>query len=311
MRVHHINCGTMCPLGRRLVNGDGSVFARGRMVCHCLLIETRGGLALVDTGLGTQDVAAPRARLGRGFRLFSGARLSRDETALAHVQRLGYSARDVRHLLPTHLDLDHAGGLSDFPDARVHLFEREHDAATRPATWRERARYREPQWSHGPKWERHAPAGGETWFGFEAVRPLPGTEDEILIVPLVGHTRGHAGIAVKSERGWLLHAGDAYFFHGEIDPVNPRSTPGLAFFQRHVAVDDAARLRNQARLRELARSHAGEVRIFSAHCPVEYDRLYDSATAAHPVASAAHRGEKKSESRRANRVPRTRLKNPT
>ena len=42
MRVHHLNTGTMCPIGRRLVNGTGSIFQRARMVCHCLLIETDG-----------------------------------------------------------------------------------------------------------------------------------------------------------------------------------------------------------------------------------------------------------------------------
>ena len=40
MRVHHFNAGTMCPVGRRLLNGDGSYFERGRLVCHCLLVET-------------------------------------------------------------------------------------------------------------------------------------------------------------------------------------------------------------------------------------------------------------------------------
>src|SRR3954465_1240331 len=63
MRVHHLNTGTMCPIGRRLVNGPGSIFQRARMVCHCLLIETHDGLALVDTGIGLDDIANP-PRLG-------------------------------------------------------------------------------------------------------------------------------------------------------------------------------------------------------------------------------------------------------
>jgi len=63
MRIHHINTGTMCPIGRRLVNGTGSIFQRARMVCHCLLVETNDGLALVDTGIGLGDIANP-PRLG-------------------------------------------------------------------------------------------------------------------------------------------------------------------------------------------------------------------------------------------------------
>ena len=64
MRVHHLNTGTMCPIGRRLVNGTGSIFQRARMVCHCLLAETNDGLVLVDTGIGLDDIASPM-RLGR------------------------------------------------------------------------------------------------------------------------------------------------------------------------------------------------------------------------------------------------------
>jgi glyoxylase-like metal-dependent hydrolase (beta-lactamase superfamily II) len=284
MRIHHLNCGTMCPIGRKLVNGDGCLFARGHMVCHCLLVETKVGLLLVDTGLGTEDVASPRPRLGGTFTFITGARLLREETAFAQVSRLGFAPRDVRHVLPTHLDLDHAGGLGDFPEAKVHIYRPEHDAAMQRRTRREQNRYRPPHWAHGPKWELHEPAG-ERWFGFEAVRPLPGSLDEVLIVPLVGHTRGHAGIAVRSDAGWLLHAGDAYFFHGEMDIERPRCTPGLAGFQRLVAIDDDARRRNQARLRELVKDHGNEVKVLSAHCPVEFDGY-----AAEPEAKRATNG---------------------
>jgi glyoxylase-like metal-dependent hydrolase (beta-lactamase superfamily II) len=259
-------------MGRRLVNGEGSPFARGRMVCHCLVVETDREIVLVDTGFGTADIADPRTRLGGQFTFVTHPTLSTDETALSHVERLGYKKGDVRHIAPTHLDLDHAGGLSDFPDATVHIFRKEHTAALAPQTSNERSRYRSLQWAHGPKWQTHD-VGGDSWFGFESVRAIPRTDGEVLIVPLVGHTRGHSAIAVKTPGGWLLHAGDAYFFHGEVDSTPPHCPSALTFFQRVMAVDNEARLKNQARLRELARDHASEVKIFSAHCPVEFDRF--------------------------------------
>jgi glyoxylase-like metal-dependent hydrolase (beta-lactamase superfamily II) len=272
MRVHHINCGTMCPFGQRLVNGEGSLFARATMVCHCLVVETNDGLALVDTGLGTADLADPNARLGRGFVRIAAPRLDPNETALAHVERLGFRRDDVRHVLPTHLDLDHAGGLSDFPDATVHVFVDEHRGATSPSTTHERFRYRQAQWAHGPKWNVLR-VDGDKWFGFDGVRAVGGTDDEILLVPTVGHSRGHCAIAVRTTDGWLLHAGDAYFFHAEMHATKPYCSPGLAAFQRVAAFDDVARRRNQMRLRELARDRAGEVRVFSAHSPVELEAL--------------------------------------
>lgn len=100
MHIHHLNTGTMCPIGKSLVNGTGSIFQRARMVCHCLLVETGDGLALVDTGIGLDDIADPQ-RLGTRWVRQTAPRLDPAETALHQVKALGYSPDDVRHLLLT------------------------------------------------------------------------------------------------------------------------------------------------------------------------------------------------------------------
>ncbi|RKH08938.1 MBL fold metallo-hydrolase [Corallococcus praedator] len=271
MRIHHLNCGTLCPASARFVVGSGGLFERARMVCHCLLIESSQGLVLVDTGLGTRDLQDAKGRLGQRFLTRNAPRLDPAETALAQVERLGFKREDVRHIVPTHLDLDHVGGLVDFPEAQVHVFGDEHAAAMVPPGPKEKFGYKPVQWAHGPKWSRYA-VDGERWFGFEAVRVIPGLDAEVLLVPLVGHTAGHCGVAVKGPGGWVLHAGDAYFNHREVDPVAPRSPWGTALFQRLKSVDNAARLANQERLRGLVRTHGAEVTVFSAHCAVEFDR---------------------------------------
>jgi glyoxylase-like metal-dependent hydrolase (beta-lactamase superfamily II) len=70
--------------------------------------------------------------------LLAGAGLIADyrETAYMQIKELGFNPQDVRHILVTHLDLDHAGGLSDFPEAKVHIFAPEFEAAMNP-NWRE------------------------------------------------------------------------------------------------------------------------------------------------------------------------------
>lgn len=300
MRIHHLNCGTMCPPIGRLTRGAGSLLSRGRMVCHCLLIEAGDGLVLVDTGIGLADIQHPGERLGRGFTSIVGPRLDPEETAIYQVEKLGFSPSDVRHIVLTHMDLDHAGGLADFPGALVHVYRPEHDAATARATLRERERYHPAQWAHAPRFRLYD-GSGERWFGFERVSKLEGVPPEILIVPVTGHSRGHAAIAVRtppragaddapwSQRGaeWLLHAGDAYFHRGEMDP-NRRTCPiGLELFQRAVAMDDEARLANQERLRTLAREQAGKVRVFCAHDDVELERLQAETRAADRPAAAS------------------------
>ncbi|MFB9909180.1 MBL fold metallo-hydrolase [Allokutzneria oryzae] len=271
MRVHHLNCGSMAPPFRKLVNGTGGLFASGEMVCHCLLIETGDGLVLVDTGVGAHDIAAPAESLTSEFLKITRPSLRHEETAVAQVRALGHRPEDVRHIVLTHLDLDHAGGLRDFPWAKVHVHADELAVATAQATHRDRRRFRAAQWSHGPDWASYHP-GGDRWFGFEAVRGLTGLPEDILFVPLAGHTRGHSGVAVRDGSRWLLHAGDSYFFRGEVDPRRPHCTPGLALFQQLVTTDRAKRTANRDRLQELAANHGDEIEIFSAHDPEELRR---------------------------------------
>lgn len=269
IRVHHLNCGSLRPLGARFIDGEPGYLRRARLVCHCLLLETDSGLVLVDTGFGEQDVA-DRKRLG-GFRHLIQPVLDTEEPAVRQVVRLGFAVEDVRHIVLTHLDLDHAGGLPDFPSARVHVLATEHAAATGPLKPPDKLRYRAAQWAHGPDWSLYEP-GGEPWFGFDAVRSLKDLPEEILMVPLAGHTRGHAGVAVDLGDKWLLHAGDSYFFHGEMDPERRWCSPGLRVFQTLAEVDRKARLANQRRLHELALGHRDEVELFSAHSATELRR---------------------------------------
>lgn len=262
MRIHHLNCATMCPVA-------WSLFGLRDMVCHCLLVETDAhGLVLVDTGFGTGDIADP-SHLGGAFRGLVRPKLDVAETALKQVEALGFRAADVRHILPTHLDLDHAGGLPDFPEATVHIYKKERDAALARATWREKERYKTRHVAHGPKWEPYE-VQGEPWNGFECVRDLKGLPPEILLVPTVGHTRGHVAVAIEGPGGWLVHAGDAYFHKDEMHPEKPSCPRPLAIFQSTMGIDGASRRHNAERLRVMARET--KVSIFSAHDADELDR---------------------------------------
>ena len=154
---------------------------------------------LVDTGFGLDDMREPApARAALRHAVPPAGSRGRDRDRAGPRARLR-SPSDVRHIVATHLDLDHAGGLPDFPDAEVHVLGRELEAALHPS-WRERARYVAAHWAHGPKWVEHE-AEGDDWFGFESVRMLPGSDAEILLIPLPGHTRGHTGVAIKRRRG--------------------------------------------------------------------------------------------------------------
>src|SRR3954447_16484982 len=259
----------MCPRGARMLAGEGGLVATTPLVAHCLLIEAGGELVLVDTGFGTGDAADP-GRLGRPFRALVRPICDVAETAVRQIEDLGFDPADVRHVLITHLDLDHAGGLGDFPDAEVHVHATELEIARRrPADVR--LRYRPAQWAHGPRWVEHG-AGGESWFGFEQVRVLEAPGVEVAMIPLHGHTAGHSGYAVRRADGWLLHCGDAYLHHEEVAAPPACSRPRRVYHRLN-SHDAAARRANADRLSDLARDHGDEVTLFCSHDPVEFARF--------------------------------------
>lgn len=263
--ISHLDCATMCPnAGTALGLVDKST---GHLVAHCLLIETNAGLVLIDTGFGTMDIADPR-RLGPARHLLS-PRFDRRQTAIEQVRSLGHDPADVRHILATHLDLDHAGGLGDFPRAKVHVHRDELDAIRR-RSFDTALRYRPAHWAHNPDWAEHT-ADGEAWFGFERARLLDELDVEIAMIPLAGHSAGHAGYAINTGDGWLLHAGDAYLRHGEI-ATPPSDSRSLRAYHRINSADSKLRRANAERLAELARSHGDEIAIFCSHDAVEFNR---------------------------------------
>lgn len=251
VRIHHLNCGTMTPV-------------TGEFVAHVLVLETDNGLVLVDTGFGTEDVRDPR-RVGPSRHLIRPV-LRPEETALAQLVGLGFARDDVRHVVLTHFDVDHVGGLADFPDALVHVTAAEAHGAVHAPTFSERQRYRSVQWAHGPRLVEHG-IGGEPWMGFAAAHELTAIAPGIVLVSLPGHSRGHAGVAVQTGDGWLLHAGDSYYDRREITGGQPGRTVRLA--ERAVAFDHRQLLANQERLAELRREQDGTVRLFCAHDPQE------------------------------------------
>jgi glyoxylase-like metal-dependent hydrolase (beta-lactamase superfamily II) len=251
MRIHHLNCGSMHPY-----------FPRTRAIVYCLLVETSDGLVLVDTGLGMQDCTHP-APLMRLFATLIGAARDVEETAVRQVVRLGFAPEDVRHIVLTHMNLDHTGGLPDFPGALVHVHRAAYEAALRPHGITERARV-PAHWAHGPHWVLHEQPDGE-WFGFESIRVVPGLVPDMRLIPLPGHTRGHCGVAIATPTGWLFDCGDAASpYHHATDPYpeqdHPRAVNVLPTWLVRRVIGP-----HVPRLQMLAREHADEVQLISGH----------------------------------------------
>jgi glyoxylase-like metal-dependent hydrolase (beta-lactamase superfamily II) len=261
VKVHHLNCGTMNA-------------PTVSLVCHVLLVETDNGLVLVDSGFGSRDCLQPAKRVGP-TRLVTRPLFDHRETAAHQVERLGFRRDDVRHIIVTHFDADHIGGLSDFPAARIHVTAAEAHGAVRSPSWREKLRFRPEQWSHGPDIVEHEP-DGEKWRGFAAAKQLDDVAPGIVLVSLPGHTRGHACVAVDAGHRWILHCGDAFYHPGTLDGLS-RVPLALTTLESVVAWDLKKVRDNHSRLAELYQRQDPDLFIVNAHDPTLYERARDTA----------------------------------
>jgi len=194
MTIHLLNCFTC--------NARFNDWKTGTL---CPLVETRQGLALVDTGLGLADYADP-TWFTQFFRIIMDMPFDPQEAAINQVRRLGFQPEDVRHIILTHMHFDHCGGLPDFPWATVHVHRREHDTFVYGPHRLNELAYVPRHIARVKEWAIYD-ATGEKWYDFDAIR-LP-FEPEMWLVPLHGHTRGQCGVAIKTPTGWHFHVGDA------------------------------------------------------------------------------------------------------
>lgn len=251
--VHHINCGTLV------------VPTYPTVVCHCLLLEDSQRLALVDTGIGLLDVQNPAGRLSQPLIEMAGFQFHESDTAVRRIEALGFSPADVRHLILTHGDPDHSGGLADFPNAQVHVSAEEHAHLASG-----HLRYVPTHFAHVPNWKTY-PRSTRKWFGLEA-RPVDlGFESEVLLIPLFGHTLGHCGVAIQQGDRWLLHVGDAYYLRAELT-VDDHPVSQLAAKR---ADDDSQRRVSLEHLRRLVRDHGDEIDITGYHDLTELPAGYN------------------------------------
>ncbi|MCC7477711.1 MBL fold metallo-hydrolase [bacterium] len=271
--IHHISCGFFRTPFAALSYGQGGILARGPYVIHCLLIEldaeAGGGLALVDTGLSERDIENPLLRLGIGMTLGGGA--TRGMSALRHVQRLGFQAGDVKHILMTHLDKDHAGGLEDFPGAQVHVHPAELRAAMQRRRLIDRQRYSGLHFSHKPNWQVLDTQSARKWQEEFRAFTVPGLSEKILMVDLPGHSAGHCGVAIETIRGWLLHCGDAVYHGSWLQSAKRRPPLLIQGVEMLLQSDARARALTRAKLQRL--TARGGAKVFASHDPVAFKEL--------------------------------------
>lgn len=254
-KIHEISCGTFCPVH------SSAYFPTETMSCRCLLIESSVGLILCDTGLPNLETAPAIAQLK--FKAMQ-VKPDPDQHCVNQIQKLGFKVQDVQHIILTHLDMDHAGAIGDFPWAQIHLHVDEAQYF-KNVPFKFKLRYLS---EYLPKHAKVRPyeTFGENWNGFEAVQAIEGLNDEILYIPLIGHTAGHSGIAIQSKGRWLLHCGDAFYFKEDLNSAAPQRNLASETLQTALALDNQLRIRTANRVAILGNS-SPEIIITNSHDP--------------------------------------------
>ncbi len=173
-----------------------------------LIHHPSAGPVLVDTALHASVATSPAANLGRAVAALAKFRMPSGDLP-AQLRARGIDPKSIRTVVLTHLHIDHASGIAEFPDATLVLSKLEWEEATtgsRPL----RHGYRREHYDYlfdyrtidfgGPRIDSYA-SFGRTFdlFGDGSIR--------LAFTP--GHTLGHLSVIARLREHDFVIAGDA------------------------------------------------------------------------------------------------------
>jgi N-acyl homoserine lactone hydrolase len=193
------------------------------------LIRHPDGNVIVDGGNPLAVARDPHAHWGALADQFE-VEMNEDQHCAAQLDRLGVGPESLRHIVQTHLHIDHTGALGHFPDAEVVVHERELEsarAAESPAWGYVRADYDRPEL----RWK---PIDGDLDLHGDGV---------IRLLETPGHSAGHMSVLVYlPQSGPVLLTADASDSRRQWDGRDPVR----ALFSRKAAAASLERLRSVA-----------------------------------------------------------------
>jgi N-acyl homoserine lactone hydrolase len=160
------------------------------------------------------------------------------ESIQDQLESIGVNANDIETIILTHLHWDHCHNLSYFPDARVVVNDTELRFALDPVPLYDKS------YEHA-RLGLTAPFVGrrlDTVAGDATI--IPGID----VFPTPGHSPGHQSVAVSTQLGTYVIAGDAVFSYENLRPAGPN----LRFTLMGRVMDVVAAWRSMERIVERA-----------------------------------------------------------
>ena len=202
---------------------------------QAFLVEHPGaGLVLIDTGLHPSVAVKPRENFGRVTLLaFRDLQMDAGQALPAQLRERALDPSAVKAVVMTHLHVDHASGISEFPGATFLVSRAEwHAAADQGPTHG----YVRRQFDHAFDYrllDFEATASPVMSFsGFARSFDVFG-DGSLRVVYTPGHTLGHMSVVLRTARGEVLVAGDAMYLRRTLaDTHLPYRTADEHLFRR-------------------------------------------------------------------------------
>lgn len=199
-----------------------------------LIRHPKAGSILVDTGLHPAIASDPTSNLGRFGTWLYKPQLDHGDDVSAQLRAKGVDPGSIRLVILTHLHIDHASAIADFPDATFLVTGAEWKAAT-SGLFAFRNGYHRPQFDYafdfrtvtfdGPNVSSYASFGRTIdLFGDGSIR----------LASTPGHTAGHQSVIARLKDRDMVIGGDAIYLENQLEAGAdlPGRTTDLHNFKR-------------------------------------------------------------------------------
>jgi N-acyl homoserine lactone hydrolase len=179
------------------------------------------GVILIDTGFHASLAVEPKANMGPVLGRVFNPRMGPDDAMPDQLRARGLDPKQVGVVVMTHLHVDHASGVAQFPDATFIVSAREWHAATEEKGLT--GGYVRRQFDHAFDWRTVDFDGDDvnSFASFARTLDLFG-DGSVRLAYTPGHTLGHMSVVLRTrEREFLVAADAAYTMRTLRDSVMP------------------------------------------------------------------------------------------
>jgi glyoxylase-like metal-dependent hydrolase (beta-lactamase superfamily II) len=222
VKVHPITTGTLMYPVDALISTGGRLAAlhslgfrseRVEIPIPCFLLEhPTAGAFLVDTGHHASMAVDPKGSYGPllGRAVASHIRMGEGDALPDQIRKRGVEPADIKLVVMTHMHLDHASGVSQFPGATFIVTGREWEAATDGPGLK--GGYIRRQFDHAFDWRTIGFDSDDvsSYKSFGRTLDLFG-DGSVRLAYTPGHTLGHMSLVVRTAGPEFLIAGDAAY----------------------------------------------------------------------------------------------------